>query len=403
MSKFLYTTKDKRGEVEKGEIDASSKIEASDLLSKRNLIPLSLVPVSESRFSISAINALAPIPATEKVIFARELATLVNAGIPLSQSLRILEKQTTNALMKKILSHVVKDVEGGTTLSEALGKHPKAFSPIFVNMVHAGEVGGILDDTLIRIADQVEKDHELVSKIRGAMMYPAVIFIAMNGAVTYMMISIIPQLATMFEEMNAELPTTTKFLIFVSELITTYGLITFPTIIATIFFIRYIIKKVYTIRRKFHQLILKIPVIGKTAKKMNITKFSRTFGALMASGISIVETLNIIADATTNILFKEEIRDAAAKVKDGKQLGEIFEKSKNFPVLVSQMISVGEETGTLSEILIKVAEFYDKELDNTIKNMTSLLEPLMMLMIGTMIGFIMISIITPIYQLTNLM
>lgn len=400
--RFLYTARSKKGEIERGEIHASSKREAAETLNKKNLTPISFKQLSERRISIDAINSLAPVPRIEKVIFSRQLSTLINAGVPLVQSLGILEKQTKNAKFKKILSGLVHDVEGGSSFSEALKKHPNTFSDVFVNLVHAGEVGGILDQTMERLADQIEKDHEITAKIKGAMMYPAVISIAMIGAVILMMVSVIPQLAEMFDEMNAALPTSTKLLIAISEALTTYGVITFSLFAATVLTIRYVIKKVYKVRKKFHFLILHTPVLGRTTRKINIARFARTFGTLMASGISIVETLTIVSGTTSNIYYKEEITKIAKKVKDGIPLGDIMEDSKNFPVLVSQMISIGEETGKLSEILIKVSEFYEKEVDNIIKNITALLEPFMMLAIGGMIGFVMVSIIKPIYELTNM-
>lgn len=402
MAIFAYTARSKRGIINKGKMEASSKQEAAEFLNKKELTPLSIIKKSKHSFSLDTINDLAPIPRVEKVMFSRQLSTLVNAGVPLIQSLRILEKQTSNAQMKKILEKIVRDVEGGNSLSEALKKHPKAFGSIFVNLVRAGEVGGILDETLERLADQIEKDHELVAKIRGAMMYPAVISIAMIGAVLFMMTSIIPQLATMFEEMNAKLPASTTLLIAMSKAVTTYGFITFSVFAGVVVSIRLAIKKIPPVKRAFHIMILHTPILGKAARKMNIARFSRTFGTLLASGISIIETLNIVSAASSNIIYQEEIKGTVQKVKDGVPIADTLQDSKNFPVLVSQMISVGEETGSLSEISIKIAEFYEKELDNTIKNLTSLLEPIIMLLIGTMIGFIMIAIIKPIYQLTNM-
>ena len=400
--KFTYTVRTKKGEVEKGEMEASSKDEAANLLGQKNLTPIAIIKHSGLNISLSSINALAPVPRVEKVVFSRQLSTLVNAGVPLVQSLGILEKQTSNPKMKSTVGEVLHDVEGGSSLSEALKKHPKTFNAVFVNLVHAGEVGGVLDQTLERLADQIEKDHEIVSKVRGAMMYPAVITVAMVAAVLFMMVSIIPQLADMFEEMNAQLPMSTKILIAVSKALTTYGIITFSVIIASVFLFRYSVKKIYGVRKKFHFFLLHIPVLGKMTKKINITRFTRTLGTLMASGISVIEALNIVADATSNTLFKEEIKEAAKKVKDGVPISASLDKSKNFPALVSQMIAVGEETGTLSDILLKISSFYDKEIDNTIKNLTSLLEPLLMILIGGMIGFVMVSIIKPIYQLTNM-
>lgn len=400
--KFIYTAKTKTGEIEKGNIEASSKDEVASLLEQKDLTPIVIAKRSGINLSLSSINALSPIPGVEKIIFSRQLSTLINAGVPLAQSLSIMEKQTSNIKMKKIVGDILHKVKSGSSFAEALKKYPRVFNPVFYSLVHAGEIGGILDETLERLADQIEKDHEIVAKIRGAMMYPTIIVVAMVGAVFFMMTSIIPQLATMFEEMNAKLPASTKTLIIISKALTTYGIITFSIFIGLVILFRYLVKNVYIIRKNFHLFLLKLPLLGKMIKKINVSRFTRTLGALLSSGISVIEALDIISDSISNAIFKEEIKDMSNKIKDGVPIATAMQGYKDFPILVSQMISVGEETGTLSDILTKISNFYEKEIDNTIKNLTSILEPFLMILIGGMIGFIMVSIIKPIYQLTNM-
>jgi type IV pilus assembly protein PilC len=283
-----------------------------------------------------------------------------------------------------------------------MAKHPNVFSGIFVNMVKAGEVGGTLDDALNQLAIQLAKDQALISKVRGAMTYPVIILVGMVGAVIYLMATIVPQLSKMFDELGGKLPTATKVLIFISNLVTKYGVITFTVLFLMIMGYRYIEKNVLPFRRAVHTLILKMPVIKNLSIKLNVAHFTRTLASLLKSGVSVVESLTIVADTTDNLIFKEAIEKTADKVKNGTQIAEVIKAYKVFPPIVSQMIAVGEETGSLDTILLKIADFYDREVDNITQNLSTLLEPLMMILIGLMVGFVVVSIITPIYQMTNM-
>ncbi|MCL5093529.1 MAG: type II secretion system F family protein [Patescibacteria group bacterium] len=401
MPIFTYTAKDKAGNIQKGDLNASSRNEAAEIISSKDFIPVSIVEKKVNPL-FSVLQNFSYIPRVEKVIFFRQLATLINAGISLMQSLTTLQKETTNKKMKAIVTELVRDVEGGSSFYLSLKKHEKVFGPIFVSMINAGEIGGTLDKTLELVADQIEKDHEISAKIKSAMTYPTVIVVAMFGAVFFMMTSVIPELGKMFKEMNAELPMSTKILITVSNAMASYGFFIIILLIGLAAGIRYIIKNVQFVRKRFHFMVLHIPVLGKTVKKINIIRFTRTLGSLLDSGIPIVETLEIIADATQNLIFKEDIVKFKEEVKDGITLSKSMESSKNFPVLINQMLAIGEESGTLSEICAKLSSFFEKDVDNIIKNLTSLLEPLLMLLIGSAIGFIMISIIKPIYELTSM-
>lgn len=401
MLTFIYTAKDKEEKISSGIIEAGSREDAVRTIQDKGLTPITIE--QEKKESIFAyLNRVSTVPLTEKVMFSQELATLVNAGVPISQSLGILEKQTKNARFKAVINDLVKDVDGGFSLSNALSKHPGVFSPLFISMVRSGEVGGSLDGSLNQLAEQMDKDRELNAKIKGAMIYPIVIFVGMIGALIFMMVTIVPKLSSMFEELGGELPATTKSLIFLSKAFTSYGLVT-AGIFASIWFgFRWAVKNIQPFRRLMHQLIFKIPVVGKLSTRINVARITRTLGSLVSSGVAVDEALDIVADSTQNILFKEAVEKASERVKNGSTIADTLKGFKVFPVLVPQMISVGEETGSLDQILKKVADFYDSEVSNITKNLTTLLEPLIMIVIGVMVGYVIISIITPIYTMTDM-
>lgn len=401
MATFSYTVRDKEQKIMTGNVEGPSKDDVVKSLLDKGLTPVTITETTKASFA-TMLTRVSTIPVAEKVLFSQELSTLVNAGVPISQSLGILEKQTKNARFKATIEELAKDVDGGLTLSGALEKHPKVFSQLFISMVKSGEIGGTLDEALTRLAEQMNKDRELNSKIRGAMIYPTVIFIGMVGALIFMMVTIVPKLQSMFDELGGELPATTKSLVFMSEAFTTYGLVT-ASIFAIVFFgFRYTEKNVMPFRRLMHQLILKIPVVGVLSTKINVARSTRTLGSLVSSGVGVVEALDIVAESTPNLLFKEAIAKASEKVKNGSTIAETLKNFKVFPILVPQMISVGEETGSLDVILKKVADFYDSEVENITRNLTTLLEPLIMIIIGLMVGYVIVAIITPIYTMTDM-
>lgn len=401
MKKFTYLVKDKDGKVVKGQIEAENRDKVANSLTEKSLTPISIK--EERGFNIlEKINEYSTIPSTEKVMFSKQLATLVSAGIPISQSMHILEEQTDNARMKKAVNQIGQDIEGGLSLSAAMEKQNKIFSPLYANMVKAGEIGGILDQSLEKMAEEIDKEHELVASIRGAMAYPSVIILAMIGVVIYMLTTIIPQIGGVFTEMGGQLPTSTRLLMGLSNGLIHYGLLILLLIVGFVFGIRTLIKRNYKFRYGWHRTLIWIPVFGKLIKKINIARFTRTLGSLLNSGVTVLESLKISADVLKNEIFKKEINDAADKVSNGSSLAEPLKTSKVFPTIVPQMIAVGEETGTLDKILGKLTDFYQNEVDHTVKNLSSLIEPMMMIIIGFGVGFIVISVITPLYSMSNL-
>lgn len=401
MATYEYTVHDSKGKVTNGVIESDSREDAATSLMDRGLTPVSIIEHKKSNV-FQKIKNFTLIPSGEKVLFAEELATLINAGVPIDQALGILESQTSNKKLKDTISHLSRDVQGGLSLSSSLAKYPDVFSTVFVNMTKAGEVGGTLDEALTNLAEQLAKDHELVAKIRGAMIYPAVILVAMIGAMIYMMLTIIPQLAIMFEDLGGKLPITTQSLIFISQALTKYGIFTFAIIAFIVFAYRYALKHYYYFRLFIHKIILKTPVFGRLTKKVNIARFARTLGSLLGSGVNVPESLSIVAESTKNLVFKEAIEKTAEKVQNGTTIAENLKVFPIFPTLVPQMIAVGEETGALDTILKKIATFYDREVNNITNNLTVLLEPMIMIVIGVMVGYMIISIIGPIYQMTNM-
>lgn len=401
MATFEYTVHDSKGKVTTGSVDGESKELVAQGLMDQGLTPVIIRQISKAGI-FEKIKNFGLISSSEKVLFAEELATLINAGVPIAQALSILEKQTTNKKFRKALSELSKDVESGLSLSTAMEKHPEIFTSVFVNMTRAGEVGGTMDEALNKLAEQLGKDHELVAKIRGAMIYPAVVLVAMTGAMIYMMLTIVPQLKTMFDDLGGKLPVTTRSLIWISNAFSKYLVITAGIIIFIVIAFRWAKKNILPFRLFLHKVLLKIPVFGKLTKKVNIARFARTLGSLLSSGVNVQDALQIVADSTTNLVFKDAIIKTMQKVKNGSPIAENLKSFPVFPALVPQMISVGEETGALDEILKKIAIFYDREVDNMTNNLTVLLEPMIMVLIGIMVGYLIISIITPIYTMTNM-
>jgi type IV pilus assembly protein PilC len=264
-------------------------------------------------------------------------------------------------------------------------------------------VAGTLDEALKNLAEQLAKDHELVAKIRGAMVYPLVIMVAMTAAMIYMLMTVVPQLATMFAELGGELPFTTKSLIFLSTILGKYGIFTFLILVGAAYGFHRAEKNYLPLRKAIHRSFFYIPVVKKLVVKVNVARFSRTLGSLLKSGVNLPEALGIVTESTDNLLFKDALKKTTEKVRNGATIAEVLRGYKIFPVLVPQMISVGEETGELDDLLTKIATFYDREVDNITRNLTTMLEPLIMLIIGAMVGYLIISIITPIYSMTNMM
>lgn len=398
MHEYSYTAKDKAGKLQQGSLSAQSRQAAASQIIEKGLVPV-VINEQKNKFSIKNIHILhRKVPLMEKVVFARQFSTMINAGVPIAKAMAILERQTNNGVMKDVVGELVHKVEGGSALSAALAEYPKVFSPIFINMVKAGELGGTLDKTLARLADQLENDQEVISKVRGAMIYPGVILFIMIGAFIFLMLVIIPQLKTIFEDLGAKLPLATRIMIGISSFLTRYF------ILVTIFNIGLFFawQKIYkqpNIKQTVHGMILKLPILGNIIIKVNVARFARTMSSLLTSGVAVLDALQVVRDSLGNVTFKKDVETIAAAVKNGSSVSTPMKKSKVFPALVPQMMAVGEETGTLDEILAKVADFYEKEVSNIVANLSSIIEPLLMVIIGAFVGLIVVAIFTPIISL----
>ena len=403
MEGFQYIATDRSGKTIKGFVDAESKDSAMDTLKKQNLRVLS-IQAGKKKKGLN-FNIGGKVKTKDLVIFTRQLATLVNAGVPLVRSLSTLQTQTESAMLKQELGEVVKKVEGGTSLGDALSDHPKTFSSIYVNMVKAGEEGGILDEVLRRLALQQEKDAAIKGKIRSAMTYPGVIFSITIVASIVLMTTIVPKIGDIISDLSGgtgTLPVYTRILLSISDfMLTPYFIVSMVVGIPTfvILFKRY--TKTEKGRYQWHSVLLKMPVIKVLTTKVAIARFARTFSSLMGAGVSIVQAINTTAGAIGNAVIEKELLDSAKHIEGGEQLSALLEKSSHFPPLVSQMLAVGEETGQTDQILIKVAEFYEEEVDTFVGALSSILEPMMIVVLGAIVGVIAASVFGPISQLST--
>lgn len=402
MEIFEYSAKNKAGKIIRGNVSATDKKAAADSLFDKGLTPISIENKKKAFTPASISKALdrKKVPLTEKVIFSRQFATMVGAGVPIVKSINILANQTTNATMKASLQTIGKEVEGGNTLSLALSRYPAIYSPTYISMVKAGEVGGILEDVLDRLATQMEKDHELIGKVKGAMIYPAVIFVVMAIAFFFIMTVIVPQLSAVFAQLGGELPWYTKLLLSISDSLKKYGvLILILLAIGVAIFIK--IRKKPAVKHKLDIIFLHAPIFGNVIRKVNLARFSRTFAALMGAGIPVLDALNVVSQSLSNSVIADEIKTIAHAVKNGSNIAKPLSKSKNFPPIVAEMTAVGEETGTLDTILTKLAEFYEKEVNSIVAGISSIIEPVLIIFLGGLVGFVVISVIGPLYQLTS--
>jgi type IV pilus assembly protein PilC len=405
MPTFTYSARSKTGTIEKGELFAADRAAATVTLTGRSLTPLLIKEATKSSHGkgdslLDRLPLLNGIKLQDKVIFSRQFATMINAGVPIVQSLRILEEQCESKKMKVMIADVARQVEGGATLSIALAAHPKGFNNIYVNMVRAGETGGILDQVLERLATQQEKDAEIVSKIRSAMIYPSVITVATISAFFFLMTVIVPKLSSIFEDAGADLPIYTKIMLAISAfLVTSWYWLIGGLVVGAILFVRWY--KTKAGRKVVDRLLLKMPIFGPILVKVNVARFSRTFGSLMASGISVLDALQATSSALGNSVYRDELLIVAEQVKNGRPMSEHLRESPHFPAIVSQMLAVGEETGKLDEILLKLASFYEREVDTVIEGLTSIIEPILILVLGGMVGFIVISVFGPISDISN--
>ncbi len=400
MLSFRYTARDpSTGQYIKAEVQAEDEQSASKLIRKEGLVPIDIALAEKHTSGLS--KRFNRIKTRDKVLFSRQLSTLINAGLPLVQSLRTVNQQTTSKPLKVIISKVVSDVEAGSTLSAAMSKHPAAFNRVYISLIAAGEASGTLDKALERLAIQQEKDADLISKVRGALVYPLIVILVMIAVVAFMIIQVLPQVEVLYEGMpGATLPFITVALLAVSHFIIDFWWIVLIALALIIFFTtrwaRTLGGKQVIDRLKMHMW-----PIGPLFRKMYMARFARTGTTLIASGVPLIQMLEITASSINNVHVEASVKKAAEKVKGGKALSDSLQHDPNFLELVPNMLRIGEQSGSMEQMLGKTADYYEKEVDDQIKTISTIIEPVMMVMLGVVAFIIVAAVLLPIYGLAG--
>jgi type IV pilus assembly protein PilC len=398
-SVFTWEGKTRQGAVQKGELAANNKEEVIALLRKQNILPINVAAKpKEIKFKFGGQK----VSDKDIVILTRQLATMIDAGLPLVQCLDILGGQTENKALAKIVGQVRSDVESGATFADALKKHPKVFDNLYFNMVAAGEAGGILDTILQRLAAYMEKFAKIKRQIKSAMIYPSVILFVAVAVVGLLMVVVVPMLAGMFTEMGQALPWPTRIVIGVSNFLKGWGGLFIVLVIVGSFVGLKQFRKTEKGLTITDAIALKMPVVGTLIQRVSVAKFTRTLGTLLTSGVPILEGLLIVSRTAGNKIVENAVLATRQSVSEGKTLAEPLAREKVFPAMVVQMISVGEATGALDNMLNKIADFYDEEVDSAVSALTSMMEPVLMIFLGTTVGFVIVAMYMPIFQMGGL-
>src|SRR3954470_3427554 len=396
MPAFTYTARALNGDLRTATIDAPNRDEVVAQLRRQRL---NVVKIDEAAQAQKKKRA-GKIKMRDVVIFTRQFSTMINAGLPLVQALDILAKQSENPALKDVTRAVVYDVESGHTVADALKKHPKAFTDLYVNMVAAGEAGGILDTILMRLATFLEKNDALVRKVKGAMIYPGVIMSVAAIAIVVLLLFVIPVFEKMFESVGMPLPLPTRVVISMSRFLQSF----WWAVIAGFMFIGWSLKKYYATsdgKLAIDKALLKMPVLGDVLRKSAVSRFTRILGTLIGSGVSILDGLEITAKTAGNRVIQDAIMESRASIAGGETIAAPLEKSKEFPPLVISMIAVGEQSGGLEEMLTKIADFYDEEVDAAVSGLLSLMEPVMIVFLGVVVGGMVVAMYLPIFDMIN--
>jgi type IV pilus assembly protein PilC len=401
MGKFKWEGTTKSGQTMKGEMEAPSEEAVQAQLRSQGISPGNIKEAGKGFDMEIKIPGFEPKVTTKDiVVFTRQFATMIDAGLPLVQCLDILSKQQENKTFKTILTQVKEDVESGSTFADALKKHPKAFGNLYVNLVAAGEIGGILDTILNRLAAYIEKALKLKKQVKSAMTYPATIIGIAVLVISVILVFVIPQFQEMFESFGSQLPLPTRIVIALSEFIQSYIFV----IIGGCFAIVWILKRIYRTPKGqlfFDALFLKLPIMGVLVRKVSVAKFTRTLGTMISSGVPILDGLDIVAKTAGNKIVENAIYKVAQSISEGKTIAEPLEQSGVFPSMVCQMIAVGEQAGAIDTMLNKVADFYDDEVDDAVGNLTAMMEPLLMVFLGTAVGGLVVAMYLPIFQMAS--
>lgn len=400
MQKYKYSARDANGKVVQGEIEAKDEASVADILHDRGLI---VVSVKEGfGLDLEQLNEIniGGVPMKDKVVFMRQMATMVGSGLPLTRSLEIMQMQASNPLFKKVLKNVLKSIEAGKSLSDSFREQDEIFDPITINLIEAGEESGNLEVILGKLATELEEKNALGSKIKSAMIYPIIILLVIVVVIILMMFVLVPSMAEIYEDFDAELPWTTTLLMNMSAFFVSYWWAVILVVTVVSVGIKYYLDTERG-KRTFDKIILKIPGVGPIVSKMQLSQFTRILSLLLSSGLSIVKSLELTAQSLSNEMFRDTVMEARNEIEKGGALAIPIARSQYFPLLVSSMIAVGEETGEIDSVLAKVSEYYKAEVDTATSNLSSILEPLFLVIMGLAIGFIAMAVYMPMFQLSS--
>ncbi len=400
MPKFFYTAKNiTTGETSGGEMEAKDeRALAQDLRAQGILLTSHKELVAEQTISVKFFDRFTSVPLKEKMVFTRNLAVMVSSGLTVSRAIRNLSVQTQNKAFKKILLSVYDEVQAGRTLADGMAKYPRVFNELFVNMISVGEISGNLEEILDILALQLEKEHDLLSKVRGALIYPSVIVVAMIGIAVLMLTYILPQIIGVFKDMDVKLPATTLFIMAMSDFLRNNAILSTGIFVGAIVGTK-LFAGTAPGKRFFALTFLYLPIVGGIIIKVNCARFARIYSSLLKSGIPVVHGLTIVSKTLGNVYYKDALAEAIAEVQKGVELSKIIAKYPHiFPILVTQILEVGEETGKTEVVLQRLAEFYEEEVSQITKNMSSIIEPILMLLIGGGVGFFAVAMLQPMYS-----
>ena len=398
MRMYAWEGRTRGGAVHKGEIEADTRETAVTTLRQQHII-VTTIKAKPKDLTLPGFGG--KVSEKDLVLFTRQFSTMIDAGLPLVQCLDILSKQTENKTFSKAILEIKKDVEGGTTFADALRKHPRIFDELYVNLVQAGEIGGVLDVTFARLAGYIEKARSLKGKVKSAMVYPAAIIFVAVSVVIFLMIFVIPVFAQMFQDFGGTLPWPTQLVIGLSNFMKRYILFAIPVLIAAGF----VFKQYYRTesgKRVVHRYLLRVPILGPLLQKAAIARFARTLSTLLGSGVPIIDSLDITARTAGNKVLEEAVLGSIGSIREGQTLATPLAKHPVFPPMVVQMVEIGDVTGELDSMLSKLADFYEEEVDRAVEALTAMLEPMMMVFLGTVLGFIIVAMYLPIFKMASL-
>lgn len=397
MLTFDYTARDtSTNKVIKSTVQAESERSAAKLLMAQGIVPLEIIEQSKKANIFSKFTNR--VSTKDRIIFTRQLATLINAGLPLAQSLRTLAEQTPNKRLVAIINDIITSIEGGSSLGEAFAAHPEVFNDVYLALIAAGEVSGTLDEALEHIADQQEKDAEIINKVRGALVYPMIVLVVIVGVVGFMLFTVVPQIERLYDDLNKDLPVVTAILVAASKFAINFWWLLLLIIVAIVYFLkRYIDTSAG--RKMWDTFKINVPMFGGLFRKLYMARFTRTGQTLMSTGVPMLEMLRIASRAVNNVPVAEAIMRAADKVKGGKSLSGSLKKEDVILPLVPQMISIGEQSGGIDKMMGKAASYYENELDNTIRSISTAIEPILMVVLAVVAGLMVMAILLPVYGL----